>query len=219
MYRPGTNALVANSIFDSGSDLEYDFSLKFKLLGDSGIGKTSLLNRFVEGTYTESYISSIGIEFKTKVINVKDKKVKLYVFDNAGQERFRIVESQNNRGQQAALLCFDVTDQVSFSNIKSLYNEIKNSADYQSTSMFLIGTKHDDVPRRVITEIEARALADELNIPYIETSAKSNHQVELAFNEVALEVSTKLGLIKQTEISNDSSSSTPPKEKGGCLVM
>lgn len=93
-------------------------SVKVLMLGDAGVGKTSLTSRFADGSFITQYISTIGVDFKTKMIKLEDKKIKYQVWDTAGQERFRSIAKAYYRGVQGILLAFSVTDRQSFENIE-----------------------------------------------------------------------------------------------------
>ena len=96
---------------------EYDYLFKLLIIGDSGVGKSCLLLRFAEGTYTDSYISTIGVDFKIHTVNLDGKVVKLQIWDTAGQERFRTITSSYYRGAHGIIVVYDVTDQETFSEL------------------------------------------------------------------------------------------------------
>ncbi|XP_005941829.3 ras-related protein Rab-26 [Haplochromis burtoni] len=152
------------SISNSGEF--YDIAFKVMLVGDSGVGKTCLLVRFKDGAFLAgSFISTVGIDFRNKVMTIDAVKVKLQIWDTAGQERFRSVTHAYYRDAHALLLLYDVTNKASFDNIRA-------------------DVTHD----RVVKREEGEKLAKEFGVPFMETSAKSGLNVELAFTAVAREL-------------------------------
>lgn len=169
----------------------YDFLIKLLLIGDSGVGKSCLLLRFCDDAWTPSFITTIGIDFKIRTIELDGKRIKLQIWDTAGQERFRTITTAYYRGAMGILLVFDVTDQKSFENVRTWHANIEQHAS-EGVSKILIGNKSDWEEKRAVTTEQGEELAKELGIPYIETSAKSNSNVEEAFFNLAREVKTRL---------------------------
>jgi Ras-related protein Rab-1A len=159
---------------------DYDYLFKLLLIGDSGVGKSCLLLRFADNTYTDSYISTIGVDFKIRTLDIDGKMVKLQIWDTAGQERFRTITSSYYRGAHGIIVVYDVTDKVSFTNVKQWLGEIDRYA-CQSVNKLLVGNKADLVEKKVVDFNEAKEFADSLNISFLETSAKSSQNVEEAF--------------------------------------
>jgi len=158
---------------------EYDYLFKLLLIGDSGVGKSCLLLRFADNTYTDSYISTIGVDFKIRTVEIDGKTVKLQIWDTAGQERFRTITSSYYRGAHGIIVVYDVTDKVSFSNVKQWLGEIDRYA-CQSVNKLLVGNKND-LERKAVESHEAKEYADSLGISFLETSAKTAVNVEDAF--------------------------------------
>mmetsp|Transcript_1323 Transcript_1323/g.3542 ORF Transcript_1323/g.3542 Transcript_1323/m.3542 type:complete len:180 (-) Transcript_1323:896-1435(-) len=114
-----------------------DYLFKLLLIGDSGVGKSCLLLRFADDTYTESYISTIGVDFKIRTLELDGKTIKLQIWDTAGQERFRTITSSYYRGAHGIIVVYDVTDQESFNNVKQWMNEIDRYANEKVNNCIL----------------------------------------------------------------------------------
>merc|ERR1712139_25489 len=121
---------------------DYDYLFKLLLIGDSGVGKSCLLLRFADDTYTESYISTIGIDFKIRTLELDGKRVKLQIWDTAGQERFKTITTAYYRGAMGILLVYDVSEEKSFANINTWINAINQHAS-DSVNKVLLGNKAD----------------------------------------------------------------------------
>ncbi|KAM8824625.1 ras-related protein Rab-26-like [Synchiropus picturatus] len=173
---------------NSHSSEFYDIAFKVMLVGDSGVGKTCLLVRFKDGAFLAgSFISTVGIDFRNKVMTMDGLKVKLQIWDTAGQERFRSVTHAYYRDAHALLLLYDVTSRSSFENIRAWLTEIYEYAQ-QDVVLMLLGNKADVTHERVVKREEGERLAKEFGVPYMETSARSGLNVELAFTAVAKEL-------------------------------
>ncbi|KAI8107772.1 hypothetical protein M9434_004716 [Picochlorum sp. BPE23] len=164
---------------------DYDHLIKLLLIGDSGVGKSCLLLRFSEDSFTNSFITTIGIDFKIKKIQIDGTWIKLQIWDTAGQERFRTITSAYYRGAMGILLVYDVGDANSFKNIR---NWMKNIEQHASVNVVkgLVGNKCDiSEGERAVSKSQAQELADEYGIPFYETSAKTGENVENVFRDLA----------------------------------
>jgi Ras-related protein Rab-1A len=193
---------------------DYDYLFKLVLIGDSGVGKSCLLLRFAvssldcswnrtrviithranlrtlsqqDDAFTESYISTIGVDFRFRTVKIENKTIKLQIWDTAGQERFRTITSAYYRGADGIIMVFDVTSTESFDHVNDWLKEVNRYAA-EGTVKLLVGNKSDRAADRVVTEEHAKEFADELGIPFIETSAKSSKNVEEAFLTMAGEL-------------------------------
>ncbi|XP_041941373.1 ras-related protein Rab-26 [Alosa pseudoharengus] len=176
----------------SNSGEFYDLAFKVMLVGDSGVGKTCLLVRFKDGAFLAgSFISTVGIDFRNKVLSIDSVKVKLQIWDTAGQERFRSVTHAYYRDAHALLLLYDVTNKASFDNIQAWLTEVHEFAQ-KDVVLMLLGNKADATHDRVVKREEGEKLAKECGVPFMETSAKSGLNVELAFTAVAKELKHRL---------------------------
>eukprot|EP00892_Ulva_mutabilis_P010225 jgi/Ulvmu1/7575/UM037_0119.1 len=170
---------------------EYDYLFKLLLIGDSGVGKSCLLLRFADDTYTESYISTIGVDFKIRTVELDGKIIKLQIWDTAGQERFRTITSSYYRGAHGIIVVYDVTDAESFDNVKTWLSEIDRYAS-ESVNKLLVGNKADLSAKKVVDSSSAQDFATDYGIPFLETSAKDSNNVEQAFMTMASEIKNRL---------------------------
>ncbi|XP_066595711.1 ras-related protein Rab-37-like isoform X2 [Prorops nasuta] len=158
------------------------------LLGDSGVGKTSLLVQFDTGCFhPRSFAATVGIGFTNKLVTVDEMTIKLQIWDTAGQERFRSVTHSYYRDAHALLLLYDVTNKTSFDNIRAWLSEIREHAN-EDVVIMLLGNKCDCGSERMVKKEDGARLASEYGVPFIETSAKTGLNVELAFHAVAREL-------------------------------
>jgi len=199
-------------------DSDYDFLFKILIVGESGVGKSCLLLRFSDDTFTESFISTIGVDFKIKRVTMNDKNgnpknLKLQIWDTAGQDRFRTITTSYYRGAHGIILTYDVTDPNSFLKIRSWLEEIKEHAP-SHTVVMLIGNKADKTEKRAVDQKEAQALADKLGLKYNETSAKTGTGVTEVFTNLTEEI---LRVCIETGTGRPTQKPLPePTTSGGC---
>ncbi|XP_050465931.1 ras-related protein Rab-37 isoform X1 [Cataglyphis hispanica] len=205
-YKPPAEVLDNNysTTFRTTSDFEHvrsslkrdqqkddNFAHKTILLGDSGVGKTSLLVQFDTGRFQPgNFAATVGIGFTNKVVTVDDTPIKLQIWDTAGQERFRSVTHAYYRDAHALLLLYDVTNKTSYDNIRAWLSEIREHAN-EDVVIMLLGNKSDCGTERVVKREDGERLAQEYKVPFMETSAKTGLNVELAFLAVARELKAR----------------------------
>merc|ERR1712166_23496 len=170
---------LANMPTKLSSD-EYDYLFRLLLIGDSGVGKSCLLLRFADDTWTETYICTIGVDFKIRTIEVNGKIVKLQIWDTAGQERFRNITASYYRGAHGIMLVYDVTDEDSFNGLERWLAEVDKHCG-TDVNKVIVGNKSDLQERKVVDFAAAKEFADGHGIPCMETSAKGSHNVEAVF--------------------------------------
>lgn len=169
----------------------FDISCKVMLIGDSGVGKTCLLVRFKDGAFLSgSFISTVGIDFRNKVVDVDGTKIKLQIWDTAGQERFRSITRGYYRDANALLLLYDVTNKASFDNIRAWLTEINEYAQ-DDVVIMLLGNKADMGGDKIIRREDGERLARDHNVAFMETSAKTGMNVDLAFMAIAKDLKMK----------------------------
>ena len=177
----------------------FDLQIKLLMIGDSGVGKTCLLLRYANDSFSPTFITTIGIDFKIKTVCLDSTVVKLQIWDTAGQERFRTITVSYFRGAQGILLVYDVCDRKSFENISNWISQIEAHADVNVIKV-LVGNKCDSDPGKIqVSEAEGQALADEYGIKFFLTSAKNDIRVTQAFESVARDVMTRINTTKKAD--------------------
>eukprot|EP00029_Vermamoeba_vermiformis_P011761 TRINITY_DN6563_c0_g1_i1.p1 TRINITY_DN6563_c0_g1~~TRINITY_DN6563_c0_g1_i1.p1 ORF type:complete len:201 (-),score=43.65 TRINITY_DN6563_c0_g1_i1:100-702(-) len=162
-------------------DEKTNSQFRILLLGDSGVGKTSLLLRFVDNSFTDAFINNIGGDYREKQVTVGKASCTLQIWDTAGQERFRQITSSFYRGAHGILVVFDLNNRESFDNLQRGWMKDIHKYSTTSVSIILVGNKADTTQDRAVSLEDAKAYAEQMDIPYVETSAKSNTNVETTF--------------------------------------
>ena len=170
-------------------------SKTFKILtiGESGVGKTCILRRFVENKFLKNHLATIGIDFKTKTLNINNQEIKLKIWDTAGQERFRNITTQYYKGADGIVLIYDVTDDASYEKIRDWMEQILSNTKREDIGLVLLGNKCDMEPRAV-TEEQGNKMAEELKVSYFETSALTGQGINEAFNELTRDIMKRKGV-------------------------
>ena len=163
---------------------EYDYIFKVLLVGNSVVGKSSLILRYVDQIWNDVFVPTIGVDFKVKSLEIENKSIKLQIWDTAGQERFRNVISSYFKGAHGILLIFDITSRDSFKELENWLAEVEKNASTQILKI-LIGNKCDLEEEREISKDEGEAFAMRNGMQYIETSAKINTNVNEAFEALS----------------------------------
>jgi len=169
------------------SERRYDYLVKLLMLGDSDVGKSSIIHRFKDDSYDPYIAASIGVDFVIKTINIDGKKVKLQIWDTAGQERYRCMSRAYYRGAMGILLVYDITEKDSFLHIANWIQNIEEDAD-PDVKRLLIGNKCDVEKGRVVSLEEGKELASRHNMGFYEMSAKNNINVAEAFVAFSKEI-------------------------------
>ena len=171
-------------------------SFKILLLGDSSVGKTCFLKRYIDDTFQDVYLSTIGFDYKYKCITLKEgKNIKLQIWDTAGQERFRTIAKSYYKGAHGIILMYDVTDQKSFDSIKKWLEQIKEEAP-NKVSVLLVANKID-IEKRIITKEDGENIAKSYDLDIYESSAKDNINVSEAFEDLAEKINAKYKIMKE----------------------
>ena len=156
-----------------------DYTVKIVIVGDSGVGKTNILCRFCDNEFKTSYVSTIGVDFKNKIIQVKDASIRLQIWDTAGQERFKNINQTYFKGAMAVILVYSVTDPQSYENVE---NWIKQIHEHSETDIikFLVGNKCDLQEKKIEFERGVK-MANKFNMDFMEVSAKDGTNIRELF--------------------------------------
>ena len=160
--------------------------IRLLMIGDSSVGKTSLVVRYDEDSFSTMFMTTIGVDYRDKLVTIDGQAIKLQIWDTAGQERFRTITSAYYRGADGIIMVYDVTSAESFDHVADWLTEVNRYAN-EGTCKLLVGNKSDMEDKAVTTET-AKAYADSLGIPFLETSAKNATNVEEAFLTMAGEL-------------------------------
>uniref|UniRef100_T1JG14 small monomeric GTPase n=1 Tax=Strigamia maritima TaxID=126957 RepID=T1JG14_STRMM len=176
------------------SNQDYDYLIKFLALGDSGVGKTSFLYQYTDGTFHSKFISTVGIDFREKrVIHRtpgadgfagRGQRIHLQLWDTAGQERFRSLTTAFFRDAMGFILIFDLTSERSFLNIRNWLEQLKTHSYCENPDVILCGNKSDLEDQRAVTEERAKEVADKFGLLYFETSACTGQNVSKAIDKL-----------------------------------
>ncbi len=165
---------------------EVKFKFKLVVVGDPGVGKTSTILRFSDNAFLRTYIPTMGVNITEKSFRVKKDVLEVILWDLAGQSKFQTMRKHFYQGAEAIILIFDLTNPITFKSIKKWYDDVIKNMDKQFKMIgYIFGNKSDLVDERKVQESEGLALAKELDLEYIETSALTGSNVEYAFYKIA----------------------------------
>ena len=176
-----------------------DYVSKILLIGDAGCGKSALVNRYIDGEYHDNYYNTIGVDFKIKLFDINNKKIKLHIWDTAGQEKFKSLVTSYYRNSDIIIIVFDLTNNMSFHHIDMWYSDIEYFCKNDNISLYLVGTKADvNKDKYVVDNIAIKEKCKEYNMKYFETSAKKNYNINQLFDDIVKEI-YKISKIKDKE--------------------
>lgn len=188
---------------------------KILTIGESGVGKTCILRRFVENKFLKNHLATIGIDFNTKSIKVNGVDIRLKIWDTAGQERFRNITNQYYKGADGIILVFDLTDMNSFDKINDWVSQISTNTKEDEVCLVLLGNKCDSDQRNVGEEYGINK-AKELGIKYFETSALNGTNINESFIYLTQKIMEKKGLKDDNAMKGETlKKGTKKQGKGG----
>ena len=175
----------------SGGPVNFDYLLKYIIIGDAAVGKSNLLLRYTHGQFKPEYQLTIGVEFGAKNIQINNKIFRIQIWDTAGQENFRSITRAYYKNSVCALVVYDISSRDSFTNVSTWVEDCKNQSP-KTIFMALVGNKSDLEDKRAVSYEEGKDFADKNEMMFFETSAKSGVNVDEIFSQTADEIGKKI---------------------------
>ena len=165
----------------------YDMIFKIVLIGDTSVGKTNILSKYLSNEFDPDSKATVGVEFGTKNFKIENNIVKVQIWDTAGQERYRSITNAYYKGAKGSLLVYDITNPKTFENLDKWLSDLKTNGD-ENISIVLLGNKSDLESERKITLEQGKEKAEFYKLAFMETSALNGNNIERAFNELISDV-------------------------------
>ena len=181
---------------DTQKEEHIDFKVKIMFKGNSSVGKTSIIKRYSKNIFSTSYISTLGIDFESKNINIDNKIINLQIWDTAGQEKYKVLSKNYYNNSNAFIIVYDITNLESFESVMNWIDQIKENAP-ENVKSILLGNKSDLEEKRKISEEEGKNLAKKININFYETSAQNGANIEKAIDNLVKDVINDENFIKE----------------------
>lgn len=198
------------------NSVEADYIFKVLIIGDSSVGKSNILLRFSDNIFHDTFLPTIGVDFKIRNVSFQAKNIKLNIWDTAGQERFKTITSAYYKGSHGVILVYDVTDRESFNNVANWINETRKHAGTNIVKV-LVGNKCDLTEARKVTTKEGQEYAEREKMLFFETSAKAKINIEETFmglTKLMYEQLPESERQQTTEVRNLATARKP--QSGGC---
>ena len=180
----------------------YEQLFKIIIIGDSGVGKSNILGRYLHNEFKHDTKSTVGVEFGSKQLKVDGVNIKLQIWDTAGEERYRAITSAYYKGSKGCFIVYDITSEISFENVEKWYEEIRKSAE-KEISVILVGNKCDLENERKVSIEMGQNKAKNLNCPLFETSALNNTNIEAVFQNISENIYNRCKNDKNLEDDDD----------------
>jgi len=184
----------------------YDLKIRLMLIGDSNVGKTSIIKRYCNNQFSPSYISTVGIDFETKYLRLNGKIINLQIWDTAGQERYKVLAKNYYKNSDGFIIVYDITDKKSFNNVANWITQIKDSAS-ENVKCVLLGNKCDLEELRQVDINQGKDLANNYQLKFYETSAQKGNNIQKVFTDLVK------GFLNDDNFVNDSERSSISTEQ------
>ena len=191
---------MADNDDDSISD-SYDQKIKIMILGETLVGKTAIITRYTKKVFAENYLTTVGIDFQNKQLNINGKKINVEIWDTAGQERFRNIAKTYFQSSDGFLLVYDITSKDSFNKLNDWYDQIKLNAP-ENSKCIIAGNKSDLEEKRQVKKEEGEQFASDHNLKFYETSAKDDKNINIVFELLSNEIVNDEKTIKRNKRSS-----------------
>jgi len=191
---------MADNDDDSISD-SYDQKIKIMILGETLVGKTAIITRYTKKVFAENYLTTVGIDFQNKQLNINGKKINVEIWDTAGQERFRNIAKTYFQSSDGFLLVYDITSKDSFNKLNDWYEQIKLNAP-ENSKCIIAGNKSDLEEKRQVKKEEGEKFASDNNLKFYETSAKDDKNINIVFELLSNEIVNDEKTIKRNKRSS-----------------
>ena len=185
---------------DSISD-SYDQKIKIMIIGETLVGKTAIITGYTKKVFGETYLSTVGIDFQNKPLNINGKKINVEIWDTAGQERFRNIAKNYFQSSDGFLLVYDITNKETFDKLNDWYDQIKTNAPENSKCM-IVGNKSDLEENRQVKKEEGEKFANDKNLKFYETSAKDDKNINIVFETLSKEIVNDEKTVKRNKRSS-----------------
>ena len=172
-------------------DAEYDYLFKLILVGDSYVGKTNILSKYIKDEFNLNTKSTVGVEFGTKILKIEDKIIKAQIWDTAGQERYKSITSTYYKGAKGAFIVYDITNRLTFESVDKWIQDLNLNSD-KNITLLLIGNKKDLADKREVTTEEGEEKAKSFGLAFLETSALTEKNIYKIYDYIIKEVFTKI---------------------------
>lgn len=195
--------------------MKFDDKIQLIMVGESCVGKTSILYKYTQGLFTNQHLATVGLEFFTKEETINGKLIRVKIWDTAGQEQYKSLTKNFYRNADGVIICYDVSDRTTFDRVQEWVQSIEDyTSNERNIQKILVGNKVD-LPRQVLTE-EGQSLAAQYNIPFFEVSAKENIGIENFMKKIIEDVINNSSNNKKGVDLNSPDTSQSAKKGCGC---
>ena len=184
---------------------DYEILIKLVILGDTAVGKSNFLYRFVDGEFNPVHVATVGFDFKSRIWEMpkSKKRVKFQIWDTAGQEKYKAITGAYYKGSKGAFVVYDITRKETFASVERWVNDLKSTSDPKLT-IILIGNKNDMEDQRQVTKEQGEEKAKSFGCAFLETSALSGDNLDKAFTLMVKEIFEKFNSESTGEEEDDS---------------